>query len=286
LSGSSDIAPEPAKKLYVRALFDYDSSKDDDRPSQGLTFKHGDILHILNGSNDEWWQAALVGSHADDGPQGLIPSKKRIERRSKANTKSVKFTRDDSITEKEKERKLSASEKRGARSSFKLSRKIPFIKKREASPADGSDETKEEEHIPTYEPVSLEPRGYARPVIILGPLKEDLNDMLVQEFPDKFAGCVPHTTREPREGEVDGRDYHFVSSVEQMERDIQAHLFIEAGRYKDNLYGTSIKAVQEVANQGKHCILGVSGYAIRRLQMADLHPIAICIRPSSAEVIQ
>lgn len=61
----------------------------------------------------------------------------------------------------------------------------------------------------------------------------------------------PHsdTTREPREGEVDSRDYHFVSSVEQMERDIQAHLFIEAGRYKENLYGTSIKAVQEVANQ-------------------------------------
>lgn len=34
-----------------------------------------------------------------------------------------------------------------------------------------------------------------------------------------------------------------------MEKDIQAHLFIEAGRYKDNLYGTSIKAVQEVADQ-------------------------------------
>ena len=33
--------------------------------------------------------------------------------------------------------------------------------------------------------------GYARPVIILGPMKEDINDMLVQEFPDKFAGCVP-----------------------------------------------------------------------------------------------
>ena len=57
------------------------------------------------------------------------------------------------------------------------------------------------------------------------------------------------TTREPRDGEVDGRDYHFVSSVEQMEKDIQAHLFIEAGRYKDNLYGTSISAVQEVAQQ-------------------------------------
>ena len=46
-------------------------------------------------------------------------------------------------------------------------------------------------HVPSYEPVMLEHRGYARPVIILGPLKDDINDMLVQEFPDKFAGCVP-----------------------------------------------------------------------------------------------
>lgn len=60
---------------------------------------------------------------------------------------------------------------------------------------------------------------------------------------------TPDTTRPPRAGEVDGKDYHFVQSVEQMEKDIQAHLFIEAGRYKDNLYGTSIKAVQEVAEQ-------------------------------------
>ena len=63
--------------LPLRALFDYDCNKDDDRPSQGLSFKHGDILHILNGSDDEWWQAALVGNHADDGPLGIIPSTKR-----------------------------------------------------------------------------------------------------------------------------------------------------------------------------------------------------------------
>jgi len=43
--------------------------------------------------------------------------------------------------------------------------------------------------------------------------------------------------REPRKGEVDGKDCRFVSSVEQMER--------------DNLYGTSIKAVQEVANDSE-----------------------------------
>lgn len=59
------------------------------------------------------------------------------------------------------------------------------------------------------------------------------------------------TTRAKREYEVDGRDYHFVSSREQMERDIQNHLFIEAGQYNDNLYGTSVASVREVAEKVK-----------------------------------
>lgn len=48
---------------------------------------------------------------------------------------------------------------------------------------------------------------------------------------------------------MDGRDYHFVASREQMERDIQNHLFIEAGQYNDNLYGTSVASVREVAEK-------------------------------------
>ena len=39
------------------------------------------------------------------------------------------------------------------------------------------------------------------------------------------------------------------SSVEQMERDIEAHLFIEAGQYNDNLYGTAVQSVIDVASQ-------------------------------------
>jgi len=57
------------------------------------------------------------------------------------------------------------------------------------------------------------------------------------------------TTRPRRDYEVDGRDYHFVTSREQMERDIQNHLFIEAGQYNGNLYGTSVTAVGEVSEQ-------------------------------------
>uniref|UniRef100_A0A1B0DB03 Uncharacterized protein n=1 Tax=Phlebotomus papatasi TaxID=29031 RepID=A0A1B0DB03_PHLPP len=142
-----------------------------------------------------------------------------------------------------------------------------------------------EENVLSYEPVQRLSINYARPVIILGPLKDRINDDLISEFPDKFGSCVPHTTRPKRDYEVDGRDYHFVSSREQMERDIQNHLFIEAGQYNDNLYGTSVASVREVAEKGKHCILDVSGNAIKRLQVAQLYPIAIFIKPKSIDSI-
>ena len=48
---------------------------------------------------------------------------------------------------------------------------------------------------------------------------------------------------------MDKRDYHFVESREQMEKDIQDHLFIEAGQYNENLYGTSVASVREVAEK-------------------------------------
>ena len=57
------------------------------------------------------------------------------------------------------------------------------------------------------------------------------------------------TTRPRKENEVDGREYHFVTSREQMEREIHMSLFIETGEYNDNLYGTSVQAVKEVADR-------------------------------------
>ncbi|KAM3837449.1 disks large homolog 2 isoform 7-T7 [Vipera latastei] len=141
----------------------------------------------------------------------------------------------------------------------------------------------QEDCILSYEPVTRQEINYTRPVIILGPMKDRINDDLISEFPDKFGSCVPHTTRPRRDYEVDGRDYHFVISREQMEKDIQEHKFIEAGQYNDNLYGTSVQSVRFVAERGKHCILDVSGNAIKRLQVAQLYPIAIFIKPRSWE---
>lgn len=62
---------------FRRALFDYDRTRDSCLPSQGLSFSYGDILHVINASDDEWWQARLVTPHGESEQIGVIPSKKR-----------------------------------------------------------------------------------------------------------------------------------------------------------------------------------------------------------------
>lgn len=58
---------------------------------------------------------------------------------------------------------------------------------------------------------------------------------------------------------MDGRDYHFVVSREQMEKDIQEHHFIEAGQYNNHLYGTSVQSVREVAEKVRRSPLAAPG---------------------------
>ncbi|XP_068122787.1 disks large homolog 2 isoform X2 [Hyperolius riggenbachi] len=277
-SGSGSLRTNQKRSLYVRAMFDYDKSKDSGLPSQGLSFRFGDILHVINASDDEWWQAKRVTLDGDSEEMGVIPSKRRVERKERARLKTVKFNAKPGVIDS----KGSFNDKR--KKSFIFSRKFPFYKNKEQSDQETSDpERGQEESILSYEPVTRQEINYTRPVIILGPMKDRVNDDLISEFPDKFGSCVPHTTRPKRDYEVDGRDYHFVLSREQMEKDIQEHKFIEAGQYNDNLYGTSVQSVKFVAERGKHCILDVSGNAIKRLQVAQLFPIAIFIKPKSVD---
>ncbi|XP_056417344.1 disks large homolog 2 isoform X9 [Hyla sarda] len=277
-SGSGSLKTNQKRSLYVRAMFDYDKSKDSGLPSQGLGFRYGDILHVINASDDEWWQARRVTQDGDSEEMGVIPSKRRVERKERARLKTVKFNAKPGLIDA----KGSFNDRR--KKNFIFSRKFPFYKNKEQSEEETSDPDRgQEDYILSYEPVTRQEINYTRPVIILGPMKDRVNDDLISEFPDKFGSCVPHTTRPKRDYEVDGRDYHFVVSREQMEKDIQEHKFIEAGQYNDNLYGTSVQSVKFVAERGKHCILDVSGNAIKRLQVAQLHPIAIFIKPKSAE---
>ncbi|XP_041126913.1 disks large homolog 1-like isoform X27 [Polyodon spathula] len=268
-SGSGSLRTSQKRSLYVRALFDYDKTKDSGLPSQGLNFQFGDILHVINASDDEWWQARQVTPDGESEEIGVIPSKRRVEKKEKARLKTVKFN--------------SKSRDKGQVPDDMGSKGLKHV----TSNASDSESSYRglEEYILSYEPVTQQEVNYSRPVIVLGPMKDRVNDDLISEFPDKFGSCVPHTTRPQRDYEVDGRDYHFVISREQMEKDIQDHKFIEAGQYNNHLYGTSVQSVREVAEKGKHCILDVSGNAIKRLQIALLYPIAVFIKPKSIENI-
>uniref|UniRef100_A0A8D3CXD1 Discs, large homolog 4a (Drosophila) n=1 Tax=Scophthalmus maximus TaxID=52904 RepID=A0A8D3CXD1_SCOMX len=251
-SGTTTLRSNPKRGFYIRALFDYDKTADCGFLSQALGFRFGDVLHVLDCGDEEWWQARKVSPQNEAEEVGFIPSKHRS---GGVTDLLLCFT---SVKKNPKTRHNSTIA-----------------------------------HIQDYKPkchfVIVKRKlaecvfHYARPIIILGPVKDRINDDLLSEFPDKFGSCVPHTTRPKREYEVDGRDYHFVSSREQMEKDIQSHRFIEAGQYNSHLYGTSVQSVREVAEQGKHCILDVSANAVRRLQAAQLHPIAIFVRPKSLE---
>uniref|UniRef100_A0A8D3CIG6 Discs large MAGUK scaffold protein 3 n=1 Tax=Scophthalmus maximus TaxID=52904 RepID=A0A8D3CIG6_SCOMX len=277
-SGSGSLRTSGKRSLYVRALFDYDRTRDSCLPSQGLSFSYGDILHVINASDDEWWQARLVTPHGESEQIGVIPSKKRVEKKERARLKTVKFHARTGMIESNRVIKR--------KKSFNLSRKFPFYKSKENIVQElVESEQGQEDTILSYEPVIRQEIHYTRPVIILGPMKDRINDDLISEFPHKFGSCVPHTTRPRREAEMDGQDYHFVASREQMEKDIQDNKFIEAGQFNENLYGTSILSVRTVAERGKHCILDVSGNAIKRLQQAQLYPIAIFIKPKSIEAL-
>nr|XP_043899503.1 disks large homolog 1-like isoform X1 [Solea senegalensis] len=263
-SSSTSLRSTQKRTLYVRALFDYDGSAADlSAPNQALPFHFGDILHVSSAGEEEWWPARHLSPPPPNCPDvGVIPSRRRAEKKERSRLKTVRVTRSQDKSDQDDKELVTSG----------------------TSDSESSSSGQEEVFL-TYQPVMQQEVNYTRPVIVLGPMKDRINDDLISEFPDKFGSCVPHTTRPRRDYEVDGRDYHFMSSRELMEREIQEHKFIEAGQYNNHLYGTSIQSVREVADKGKHCILDVSGNAIKRLQLAGLYPIAVFISPLNVDNI-
>lgn len=86
------IQTPPAVDVYVKALFDYDPSRDTGMPHKALPFRYGDIFHVLNVTDDDWWTARRVGENNEEGVEGVIPSKKRVEKRERQRRKQVGST--------------------------------------------------------------------------------------------------------------------------------------------------------------------------------------------------
>ena len=90
------------------------------------------------------------------------------------------------------------------------------------------------------------------------------------------------TTRDPRPGEVDGRDYIFLSQ-EEFERWIEENRFLEWAEYSGNLYGTPEKKVDELLDQGKSVILEIELQGARQVRMKRPDAVMVFVRAPSLE---
>ncbi|KAG9307313.1 hypothetical protein G9A89_017141 [Geosiphon pyriformis] len=131
-----------------------------------------------------------------------------------------------------------------------------------------------------------------RPVVVVvsgpsGSGKSTLLNRLFEEYPGKFGFSVSHTTRHPRPGEEDGKNYHFVTRKEFQEL-INQNGFLEHAEFTGNLYGTSLKAVLNVEEAGKICILDIelNGVKLVKEKSEELDARFLFVAPPSLQILE
>ena len=95
---------------------------------------------------------------------------------------------------------------------------------------------------------------------------------------------VSCTTRPPRSGEVDGKDYHFLSADEFLRRR-SAGAFAESAEVHGNLYGTLRSEIQRVLGQGLHVVMDIDVQGARQLRTAFPESVTVFVLPPSGEVL-
>ena len=114
--------------------------------------------------------------------------------------------------------------------------------------------------------------------------KSTIIDAASSEIGDYYFS-VSTTTREPREGEIDGVDYYFVTK-DEFEEGIKRGDFLEYAKVHDNYYGTSLKAVKEALDEGKLVIfdIDVQGHRLVREALGEKVVSAFITPPSLKEL--
>lgn len=103
-------------------------------------------------------------------------------------------------------------------------------------------------------------------------------------FGEPLRFSVSHTTRPRREGEVDGREYHFVTAAEFEEMARHAE-FLEHNEVHGNFYGTAKSEVLPRLAAGEDVVLDIDVQGARDIREAYPEAISIFIVPSSAGVL-
>jgi guanylate kinase len=123
-----------------------------------------------------------------------------------------------------------------------------------------------------------------RLVVVSGPSgagKSTLIRACLEAVPE-LAYSVSATTRKPREGEVDGRDYIFLSR-EEFEKWIDEGRFLEWAEYSGNLYGTPEQKVEEYLESGRSVILEIELQGAREVREKRPDAVMVFVRAPSLE---
>jgi len=124
---------------------------------------------------------------------------------------------------------------------------------------------------------------FSRPLVLSGPSgvgKSTLLRRLFAEFPDNFGFSISHTTRLPRPGEEEGKQYYFVTR-ERFEELRRKDIFIENAEFSGNAYGTSFETVLDIQGKGRRCILDIDAQGVRQIKGTALNPVYLFISPPS-----
>lgn len=115
--------------------------------------------------------------------------------------------------------------------------------------------------------------------------KGTLKAKLFEEFADRIAYSVSATTRGPREGEVDGKDYFFISRQE-FERRVKNNEFLEHAEFAGNCYGTPRTYVEKLLDSGMNVVLEIDVQGALQVMKSMPECVSVFILPPSFEELE
>ena len=112
--------------------------------------------------------------------------------------------------------------------------------------------------------------------------KGTLMKELMRKYPENYALSISATTRGPRDGEVDGREYFFLSR-EKFEKMIANNELIEYAKYVENYYGTPRAYVEKMLDEGKDVILEIEIQGALNIKKKFPDALLVFIVPPTAK---
>ena len=115
--------------------------------------------------------------------------------------------------------------------------------------------------------------------------KGTLMKALLAKYPDSYALSISATTRAPREGEQDGREYFF-KTKEEFEKRIAKEELIEYAKYVENYYGTPRNYVEEKLAEGLDVILEIEIQGALKVKEAFPDTLLLFVTPPTASELK